>query len=127
MSSGVRVFLVPLPWLIPLLDAAPAWTRRLLTPVVSRTSLIAELDPWPISAMAMIDATPMMIPRVVRTDRRTFRRSDRSAVVVARTRNRTASRSDTGVAVDVGRRHRLEARVASSSSAPGGANSAGRR
>ncbi len=80
--------MLPLPRLTPLLDAAPAWTRSVLAPMFSRIFLIADADPLPISAIMMSDATPMMIPIVVRTERRTFRRSERIAIEAVRAKNR---------------------------------------
>ena len=71
-----------------MLDAAPAWTSKVLAPVVTSTCLIAVADPLPTSAIAISEATPMMMPRVVSTDRITLRRSERRAVTVVRAKNR---------------------------------------
>ena len=81
-SSGVSVLIDPLPRLTPLLDAAPACTNRVFAPLLSIRPMIALADPLPISEMVISEATPMMIPSVVRTDRKTFRLRARTAVRV---------------------------------------------
>src|SRR5262245_37645965 len=53
---------------------------RLLAPMLAMVCLTAVEDPWPISIMAITAATPMMIPRVVRAERRTFRRRPTTAM-----------------------------------------------
>src|SRR5262245_39372149 len=40
------------------------------------------LAPWPMLTMAMTAATPMMMPRVVRSERMALRRNARSAILI---------------------------------------------
>src|SRR6187200_873021 len=47
---------------------------RLFAPMLAIVLRIAVDEPWPISIMAITAATPMMMPSVVSTDRRTLRR-----------------------------------------------------
>ena len=58
--------MLPLPRLTPLREAAPAWTRTFSTPVFLSIPRIARAEPLPISAIAISEATPMTMPRVVR-------------------------------------------------------------
>ena len=63
----------------------PGLDEQACSPPCSRApAVIAVADPLPISAIAISEATPMMMPSVVSTDRSTFRRSDRRAVWVVR-------------------------------------------
>ena len=79
-SWGVRVMTLPLPKLMPALDAVPGWTSRLLAPMLAMVCWMAVEDPLPISIMAMTAATPMMMPRVVNTERMTLRRRACTAI-----------------------------------------------
>ena len=90
-SSGVSVLMLPLPRLTPFRDAAPAWTTMLSTPVLVKSTRIADQAPVPISAIAKSDPTPMMIPSVVSAERRALRRSERSAVAEVRARKRRSA------------------------------------
>src|SRR5262249_40834193 len=91
-SSLVSVLTLPLPRLAALRDAAPAWTTMLSPPVLLSISRIAVHAPWPISAIAISDATPITMPSVVSADRREFLRSDRRAVDAVRESDRRPCR-----------------------------------
>ncbi len=83
-SPGVRVLLLPVPWLTPLFMTLPACTTTVLAPMLASTSLMEADEPLPISTMAMRAAMPMMMPSVVSTERRMFRRRACAAMCTGR-------------------------------------------
>src|SRR5262249_17878790 len=83
-SWGVRVTTLPLPKETPPLEPVPGMTSRLLAPILAIVCFTAVEEPLPISIMVMTAPTPMMMPRVVNTDRMTLRRKARTAMRIVR-------------------------------------------
>jgi len=79
-SSGIRVITLPVPKLIPALDAVPGMIMRVLAPMLEIVCFIAEEEPLPISIIVMTAEIPMIIPSIVRIDRMMFLRIALSAV-----------------------------------------------
>ena len=68
---------LPAPKVTPPLDAVPGRTSRLLAPVLAIVFAIAAEEPFPISIIAITAAIPITMPRIVRAERVTLRRSAR--------------------------------------------------
>ena len=71
-SSSVSVTLAPLPILIPPEVTLPDITTMRLLPIELICSWIRSVAPEPTDTMAITAATPIMMPSIVRPERRRF-------------------------------------------------------
>ena len=90
ISATVKVIMPPCPLRTPLVVMEPGRIMTTLVPKVASCARTAALAPSPILIIAITAPTPMMIPSMVRAERRRFRLSTRNAteMVITRSDNR---------------------------------------
>ncbi len=85
-SESVSVDAAPMPAFTPPAFVLPGRMTITLLPRFAMEASIEAFAPAPIATVTITAATPMMIPRTVRSERSRFRISARNAIVIARGR-----------------------------------------
>ena len=69
MSATVSLCDDELPCWTPPILMVPGMTKSILEPMLAIWSWMLFFDPWPIASIVITDATPIIIPSIVRNER----------------------------------------------------------